>query len=161
MVPFLLGVVPVGNQSSPAASDGFERADYALMEPFAKGLAQLRELGSEHRCAIMCPEAVWRRCHRRIIADYLLGVGERVMHILGAGHVEEASLTPGAVVRAGGKIVYSGEHLLGKFAGAAGSVFVGCPERMVDDRLRLGQDGVQVILAPKTLSGNLVYIFGA
>ena len=89
-------------------------ADYALTEPFAKGLAQLRELGSEHRCAIMCAEAVWWRCHRRIIADYLLGEGERVMHILGAGHVEEASLTPGAVVREDGTIVYPGEHFLGK-----------------------------------------------
>ena len=36
-------------------------ADYALTEPFAKGLAQLRELGSRHRCAIMCAEAVWWR----------------------------------------------------------------------------------------------------
>jgi hypothetical protein len=52
-------------------------ADYALTEPFAKGLAQLRELGSEHRCAIMCAEAVWWRRHRRIIAYYLLGEGGR------------------------------------------------------------------------------------
>lgn len=89
-------------------------ADYALTEPFAKGLAQLRELGSRHRCAIMCAEAVWWRCHRRIIADYLLAEGERVMHILGAGHVEEASVTPGAVMREDGTIVYPGEHLLGK-----------------------------------------------
>ena len=89
-------------------------ADYALTELFAKGLGQLRELGSRHRCAIMCAEAVWWRCHRRIIADYLLGEGERVMHILGAGHVEEASLTPGAVVREDGTIIYPGEHLLGK-----------------------------------------------
>ncbi|RUZ57037.1 DUF488 domain-containing protein, partial [Mesorhizobium sp. M7A.F.Ca.US.007.01.1.1] len=85
----------------------------ALTEPFAKGLAQLRELGSRHRGAMMCAEAVWWRCHRRIISDYLLGEGERVMHILGVGHVEEASLTPGAVVRDDGTIVYPGEHLLG------------------------------------------------
>ncbi len=89
-------------------------ADYALTEPFAKGLAQLRELGGQHRCAIMCAEAVWWRCHRRIISDYLLAEGERVMHILGAGHVEEASVTPGAVMREDGTIVYPGEHLLGK-----------------------------------------------
>ncbi|MEV8641580.1 DUF488 domain-containing protein [Mesorhizobium ciceri] len=66
-------------------------------EPFAKGLAELQELSSRHRCPIMCAEAVWWRCHRRIISDYLLGEGERVMHTLGAGHAEEASLTPGAV----------------------------------------------------------------
>lgn len=89
-------------------------ADYALTEPFAKGLARLQELGSEHRCAIMCAEALWWRCHRRIIADYLLLRGERVMHILGAGHVDEAGLTPGAVVRQDGTIAYPGNNLLGK-----------------------------------------------
>ena len=31
-------------------------ADYALTEPFASGLAQLREQGSQHRCTIMCAE---------------------------------------------------------------------------------------------------------
>ena len=31
----------------------------------------------------MCAEAVWWRCHRRIIADYLLAAGETVFHILG------------------------------------------------------------------------------
>ena len=69
-------------------------ADYALTEPFASGLAQLREQGSQHRCTIMCAEAVWWRCHRRIITDYLLAAGEQVMHILGTSQVEEARLTP-------------------------------------------------------------------
>jgi uncharacterized protein (DUF488 family) len=84
-------------------------ADYALTGPFAAGLARLRERGRRHRCAIMCSEAVWWRCHRRIIADYLLAAGEDVMHILGASHVEEASLTPGAVLRNDGTIVYPAE----------------------------------------------------
>jgi uncharacterized protein (DUF488 family) len=81
-------------------------ADYALTAPFAAGLARLRELGERHRCAIMCAEAVWWRCHRRIIADYLIAEGEQVMHILGPSHVDAASLTPGAVVRGAGMIVY-------------------------------------------------------
>lgn len=81
-------------------------ADYALTAPFAAGLARLREQGDQHHCAIMCAEAVWWRCHRRIITDYLLAAGERVMHILGAAHVDEASLTPGAIVRDHGTIVY-------------------------------------------------------
>jgi uncharacterized protein (DUF488 family) len=45
----------------------------------------------------MCAEAVWWHCHRRIIADYRLAAGERVMHILGKSRVDEAHLTPGAV----------------------------------------------------------------
>jgi len=80
-------------------------ADYALTEPFAKGLAQLRELGSRHRCAIMCAEAVWWRCHRRIIADYLLSEGACVLHILGTAHVDEAGLTPGAAPCGDGTII--------------------------------------------------------
>lgn len=84
-------------------------ADYALTPPFAAGFAQLQELGEQHHCAIMCAEAVWWRCHRRIITDYLLAAGEHVMHILGAGHVDEASLTPGAVVRSDKTVVYPGE----------------------------------------------------
>ena len=84
-------------------------ADYALTEPFALGLAGLREQGSQRRCAIMCAEAVWWRCHRRIITDYLLAAGEQVMHILGMSQVEEARLTPGAVLRDDGTVVYPAE----------------------------------------------------
>jgi uncharacterized protein (DUF488 family) len=100
-------------EASPSAYwrvRGFRNyADYALTKPFAAGLARLRELGGQHRCAIMCAEAVWWRCHRRIITDYLLSRGERVMHILGTAHVDEASLTPGAVVRDDGTIIYPAE----------------------------------------------------
>jgi uncharacterized protein (DUF488 family) len=84
-------------------------ADYALTAPFAGGLAQLRERGAEQRCAIMCAEAVWWRCHRRIIADYLLAAGDPVMHIMGKSHVDAASLTPGAVVRDDATVVYPAE----------------------------------------------------
>jgi uncharacterized protein (DUF488 family) len=81
-------------------------ADYALTAPFATGLARLRERGADRRCVIMCAEAVWWRCHRRIIADYLLAAGEQVMHILGKSHVDVASFTPGAVVRNDRTVVY-------------------------------------------------------
>ena len=85
-------------------------ADYALTKPFAADLARLRELGDQHRCAIMCAEAVWWRCHRRIITDYLLSEGGNVMHILGPSHVDEASLTPGAEVRRDGTIIYPADN---------------------------------------------------
>lgn len=81
-------------------------ADYALTPPFRAGLEHLLREGHEHRCAIMCAEAVWWRCHRRIVADYLLARGEAVFHIMGRGRVEAARLTPGAVVRPDGTIVY-------------------------------------------------------
>ena len=45
------------------------------------------------RCTVMCAEAVWWRCHRRIIADYLIAAGEDVLHILGANRIESARMT--------------------------------------------------------------------
>jgi uncharacterized protein (DUF488 family) len=81
-------------------------ADYALSQPFQIGLARLRALGQERRCAIMCAEAVWWRCHRRIIADYLIASGETVFHILGADHVEPARMTEAARRRGDGSLVY-------------------------------------------------------
>ncbi len=51
-------------------------ADYTATPPFKAGLDQLRSLGEAHACSIMCAEAEWRRCHRQIIADYLLTAGE-------------------------------------------------------------------------------------
>src|SRR5579884_2149968 len=79
-------------------------ADYALSESFRQGLARLRDIGHATICAIMCAEAVWWRCHRRIIADYLLAAGETVFHILGRGHVEPARMTEAAQRSANGLI---------------------------------------------------------
>ena len=87
-------------------------ADYMQTAEFAENLQKLIELGKTKRTVIMCAEAVWWRCHRRIIADYLLTADESVMHILGTSHVDEASLTPGAVVRDDGAIIYPAEAQL-------------------------------------------------
>ena len=81
-------------------------ADYAQSPEFRAGLKHLRRAGHERRCVLMCAEAVWWRCHRRIVADHLIAAGETVFHIMGPGRVEPAKLTPGAVVRADGRIAY-------------------------------------------------------
>lgn len=81
-------------------------ADYALTAPFRAGLQHLLEEGHKRRCAIMCSEAVWWRCHRRIVADYLIANGETVFHIMGEGRLQAAQLTAGGVIRADGTIVY-------------------------------------------------------
>jgi uncharacterized protein (DUF488 family) len=83
-------------------------ADYAMTEPFREGL-ELRALAGEHTCAIMCAEAVWWRCHRRLVADYLLTEGVPVAHIMSRGKTEPARLTPGAQPRPDGTILYPGE----------------------------------------------------
>jgi uncharacterized protein (DUF488 family) len=75
---------------------------------FHKGLTELRDLGHKKRSAIMCVEAVWWRCHRRIIiADYLICAGENVFHILSADRADQALLTPGAAPQPDGTILYS------------------------------------------------------
>ncbi|WP_150710556.1 DUF488 family protein [Pseudomonas fluorescens] len=75
-----------------------EYADYALSVEFEAGIGRLLELSEPKRCAIMCSEAVWWRCHRRIVADYLLTQGVEVFHIMGVGKSTEAVLTPSAAV---------------------------------------------------------------
>jgi uncharacterized protein (DUF488 family) len=91
-------------------SDPFRNyADYAMTEPFREGLAELRGLAADQVCAIMCAEAVWWRCHRRIVADYLLAADIPVAHIMAPGKIEPARLTPGALPQPDGTILYSGE----------------------------------------------------
>ena len=70
-------------------------ANYAMGDSFHSGLTRLRDIGEVQCCAIMCAETLWWRCHRRIIADYLMAAGETVFHILGPGKVEPARLTAG------------------------------------------------------------------
>ena len=72
-------------------------ADYALSKEFATGLGDLLEIAESTSLAIMCSEAVWWRCHRRIIADYLILHGRKVMHLMGVGRSEPARMTPDAI----------------------------------------------------------------
>jgi uncharacterized protein (DUF488 family) len=88
-------------------NESFHRyADYALSSEFHAGLEHLIEQGRKKRCAMMCSEAVWWRCHRRIVADHLIARGETVYHIMGQGRVELARLSSGAVTHAGGPVIY-------------------------------------------------------
>ncbi|MGN1287064.1 MAG: DUF488 family protein [Bradyrhizobium sp.] len=100
-------------RSVPPSVNGFwsnesfhNYADYALSPQFHAGLRHLRDEGRGQRCAMMCSEAVWWRCHRRIVADYLIAAGESVVHIMGEGRLEPARLTEGAVVQGDGTVVY-------------------------------------------------------
>ena len=67
-------------------------ADYALSAEFRFGLSRLIESSGERRCAIMCSEAVWWRCHRRFVADYLLHEGREVFHLMGTARVDVAKM---------------------------------------------------------------------
>jgi uncharacterized protein (DUF488 family) len=81
-------------------------ADYAMGSTFRSGLGKLRKAGRMRRCAVMCAEAVWWRCHRRIIADYLIAAGDTVIHIMGRGRTEPARSTVAAMPGPNGALVY-------------------------------------------------------
>jgi len=101
---------PRGAPPSPNTfwrNDSFRNyADYAATDAFNAGLTRLAELAAGQRCAIMCSEAVWWRCHRRIISDYLLAQGIAVMHIMGPGKTDPATRTPNAHQLSNGTLVY-------------------------------------------------------
>lgn len=82
-------------------------ADYAMTQDFQDGLKELIETARKHTCAIMCSEAVWWRCHRRIISDYIIKDGITVCHIMSMGKATEARLTEGATITAENKLIYT------------------------------------------------------
>ena len=67
-------------------------------------------MASGETCAIMCAEAVWWRCHRRIVTDHVLAHGVPVVHLLGPARGERAALTPFAVVDANSRVSYPPPH---------------------------------------------------
>lgn len=73
-------------------------ADYMETESFHEGIAELVELAANKKVAYMCSEAVWWRCHRSMISDYLKAQGWTVMHIMGVGKAEEHKFTSPAIV---------------------------------------------------------------
>jgi uncharacterized protein (DUF488 family) len=88
-------------------NDSFHHyADYALTEAFRSGLDELIAQSRRQPTVIMCSEAVWWRCHRRIIADHFLARQIPVLHIMGPGHIDPAHLTPGAVVQEDLSVLY-------------------------------------------------------
>ena len=81
-------------------------ADHALTEEFRHDFDQLLEWGGQKRCVLMCSEAVWWRCHRRIITDNLLAHDHPVAHIMGKNQTTAADLSAGAHVDDDGRVTY-------------------------------------------------------
>jgi uncharacterized protein (DUF488 family) len=82
-------------------------ADYMETQAFREGAKQLLERARERRTVIMCAEAVWWRCHRSLIADYLKADDVTVVHILSQGKSEEHPYTSAAQI-VNGKLSYRG-----------------------------------------------------
>jgi uncharacterized protein (DUF488 family) len=87
-------------------------ADHMETEEFRKGIERLLALAGEvGSAAIMCAEAVWWRCHRSLISDYLKSRGIEVLHILDANKVEPHPFTSAARI-VDGKLSYEPDSLL-------------------------------------------------
>jgi uncharacterized protein (DUF488 family) len=71
-------------------------ADHMETDEFQKGVEDLLELAREHRVAFMCAEALWWRCHRSLISDYLKAAGHTVIHIIDQTKTEEHPYTSAA-----------------------------------------------------------------
>jgi uncharacterized protein (DUF488 family) len=85
-------------------------ADYAETEAFREGQDQLISLARKQRTCYMCSEAVWWRCHRRIITDYMLARGMHVLHIMAPGKVTEAEMNEHAIPHEDGRITYPADQ---------------------------------------------------
>ena len=82
-------------------------ADYMETPEFRTGIERLCGLASEMRTAIMCSEAVWWRCHRGLISDFLKVRGWTVIHIFLAMKTEPHPFTSAARI-VNGELSYAG-----------------------------------------------------
>jgi uncharacterized protein (DUF488 family) len=82
-------------------------ADYMETEDFRLGIKRLLEVGRARRTAIMCAEAVWWRCHRSLISDFLKAKDVEVVHIMAAGKSEAHPFTSAARI-VNGELSYRG-----------------------------------------------------
>lgn len=73
-------------------------ADYMETPAFKAGINELEILALKKRTAYMCSEAVWWRCHRSMVSDYLKVNGWKVMHIMGIGKEDEHPYTAPAKI---------------------------------------------------------------
>ena len=87
-------------------------ADYMETEDFSNGIARLVDLADQSGpTAIMCAEAVWWRCHRSLISDYLKARGVEVIHILNEKKTEPHLFTSAATI-VSGELSYRAEDEL-------------------------------------------------
>jgi len=76
-------------------------ADYMETTAFLEAVGELEVLALGKTTAIMCSEALWWRCHRALVADFLKAKGWRVCHIMGTSKTTEHPYTSVAIVNNG------------------------------------------------------------
>ena len=87
-------------------------ADHMETERFREGVNRLVDLASKvGPTALMCAEAVWWRCHRALISDFLKARGIEVTHILDAKKTEPHPFTSAARI-VNGELSYASNDVL-------------------------------------------------
>jgi uncharacterized protein (DUF488 family) len=86
-------------------------ADYMLCDKFRQAIERLVANAEERKAAIMCAEQLYFRCHRMLVADYLLAHGHTVLHILDEKPPKQHALTKEARLIEG-RLIYRGDYLL-------------------------------------------------
>ncbi len=71
-------------------------ADYMATPEFELARGRLMQSANDRRCAVMCAEAVWWRCHRRLIADDFVAREWQVLHLMALGRAQPHPLNPAA-----------------------------------------------------------------
>ena len=83
-------------------------ADYMETAAFENAVLKLEEIATKYTTAYMCSEALWYRCHRAMVSDYLKAKGWNVLHVMNIAKVQQHKYTePARIVD--GKIYYSDE----------------------------------------------------
>lgn len=81
-------------------------ADYMETEDFEQAIVRLEKFALQDTTAYMCAEAVWWRCHRSMVSDYLKAKGWTVLHIMAPAKTQEHPYTsPAKIVSE--RVVYS------------------------------------------------------
>jgi uncharacterized protein (DUF488 family) len=83
-------------------------ADYMQTNDFKEGIKELEDIALKKRTAYMCSEAVWWRCHRSMVSDYLKAHDWKVMHIMAVGKEQEHPYTAPARIE-NGELTYEAE----------------------------------------------------
>jgi uncharacterized protein (DUF488 family) len=103
---------PVSDSSNAAwkveAFRGY--ADYMETENFKIAVKELEKLAIQNHTVYMCSEAVWWRCHRALLSDYLKSTGWKVIHIMGINKGHEHPYTAPARVE-NGELTYRQDQL--------------------------------------------------
>ena len=81
-------------------------ADHMATPEFREALERVQAAGERESVCLMCAEAQWWRCHRRLISDALLIRGWSVLHLGLGAHPVPHELTPFAVIEGDHELVY-------------------------------------------------------